>query len=613
MSSPPLTGDMELDSYLYNLQLGIEAVGSAVSTAITPSEINSAYYPEKYLQIRYANSETGKDISTSPVSKKYYGIYNSITTTASENPADYTWYEVTGGFGVDYYLFYTVTFGRNINLFIGSIAPTVNWEVVPTTYIDLDVITTGFVNNESFESEYEPIRIVDTLPDPSTYSGPSIVYVTTTNKMYRYSNGQWTSNVLAADIDGTLAISNFSNDLRPVEIVSVLPTSGNFVGRVIVWTSDGKLYRYTATGWTAAVPTTDLTGTITTEQISNGSISGTKFASGLEPVTVVSSVPSVLVTTVIYNTTDKKLYRWNGTVYISTVPSVDITGQLTDSQLAAIAAAKITGQIVTTQITDNAITTAKISAGSITSNEIAANTITAGDIAVGTITATELAAGSITTSKIAANAVTANEIAANTITAGQIAASAITVSELDANAVTAEKIAANAVTTVKLDALAITADKIAASAITAEKLAADSVTAGAISAGAITADKLAANSVIAGKIAAGSVDATKISVGSLSAISADMGTITAGAINGGTININSKFVVDSAGNVTIVGGNVGITAGSVNINNRFIVAADGATTIQSATTGARTVITDTVIKVYDASNVLRVRIGDLTA
>jgi hypothetical protein len=382
--SPPITGDNDLDAYLYDLQLNLDSIGTTGTSGVAPGEINSTYYPEQYIQIRYANDNIGTDLSLYAADRKYYGVYNSITTTASNNPADYTWYEVAGGFGDDKFLFHTVLTGRNLKLYIGDSAPNSYWSIPPTTYIDLDVISEGFIDNTYFASGYEPVAIVNGLPNPATYTGPKIVYDTVTNKMYRWQDGQWWSNVLAGDIEGALAFENFSNSLRPVEIVSALPTAGNFFGRVVILMSDSKLYRYSETGWTASVP------------------------------------------------------------------AVDIVGTLTNSQLADIAAAKITGQITTTQITDNAISTAKINAGA------------------------------ISTAKLAAGAVTADTIASN--------------------AITAVKIATNA----------IESDKIAANAITAGKLAADSVTAGVISAGAITSDKLASNSIIAGKIAAGVVTATEI-------------------------------------------------------------------------------------------------------
>lgn len=276
--------------------------------------------------------------------------------------------------------------------------------------------------------------------------------------------------------------------------------------------------------------------------IQDGAISVTKFASGLEPVTVVSSVPTVKSTTSIVNTTDGKLYRWNGTQYISSVPAVDVTGQLTNSQLEDIAASKIAGQITSTQIADNAITTAKLSAGSITAAKIAANSITANEIAAATITATQLSAGAVTTAKLAAGAVTANEIAADAITTAKIAAGAIT------------------------------ADEIAAGAITAVKIATDTITANEIAAGAITSTELGAGSVIAGKIAAGSITAAEISAG----------TITSDKISAGTIEGDRiKTTTSLPGTITV--GATGVSIQTVQ-TNAALGAENPATRINSGAT-----------------------------
>ena len=98
---------------------------------------------------------------------------------------------------------------------------------------------------------------------------------------------------------------------------------------------------------------------------------------------------------------------------------------------------------------------------------------------------------------------------------------------------------------------------IANGSISTPKLQTNSVTANQISAGAVTTDKLVAGAVVANKIAAGAVTADKLNVSELSAITAQIGTF------------------------------------------------------QSAPSGERVVITDDKIDVYDSSNVLRVRIGNL--
>jgi hypothetical protein len=231
----------------------------------------------------------------------------------------------------------------------------------------------------------------------------------------------------------SLAMTDFGLGIKPVIITSNLSSITSPVeGQTAYLTTDDKLYRYTGSAWTTAVPTVDLVGTITNAQI-------------------------------------------------DTVASTKVTGTLTDAQLAAISAAKITGQITTTQITDNAITAAKITANTITAAEIAAGAITTDELATNAVTAIKINAGAVETDKLAANSVTALKIAANTITAAEIAANAITTDELAANAVTAVKINANAVES----------DKIAANAITAGKIDTNAVTAAKIQAGAIVAEKLA--------------------------------------------------------------------------------------------------------------------------
>jgi hypothetical protein len=174
------------------------------------------------------------------------------------------------------------------------------------------------------------------------------------------------------------------------------------------------------------------------------------FAAGIEPVGIIlgPSLPTVKTTEVIFFAPDDKLYRWNGTAYISSVPTVDLTGTINTAQItdAAINAAKIAS---------NAVEETKILSGAVSAAKIAANAVIAG--------------------KIAAGAVTAGTIAANAVTAGTIAANAVVADSISTNAVTAGKIATNAITSDKIEANAIIAGKIAAGAVSATALAADSV------------------------------------------------------------------------------------------------------------------------------------------
>ncbi len=87
-----------------------------------------------------------------------------------------------------------------------------------------------------------------------------------------------TIDKLAANaVDAT----KFASGIRPVEIVASLPTTGNVEGRTVYLTTDDKLYRYTGSAWTAATAAGDIAGQIVGTQISDGAISTPKLAAGV--------------------------------------------------------------------------------------------------------------------------------------------------------------------------------------------------------------------------------------------------------------------------------------------------------------------------------------------
>lgn len=163
----------------------------------------------------------------------------------------------------------------------------------------------------------------------------------------------------------------------------------------------------------------------------------------------------------------------------------------------------------------------------------------------------------------------------NVIVGGMIAADSIALEHLKANSVSSAKIQANAITSTKIAAGAVTAEKIEAGAITAEKLAADSVTSDAIQAGSVIGDKIAANTITSGKIASNAVTSFQIQAGAVTADKIQAGAVTA-----------DKVDVDTLSAITAKIGE-----------------------LKTADTGARTVIKDNLIEVYDENNVLRVKMG----
>lgn len=134
--------------------------------------------------------------------------------------------------------------------------------------------------------------------------------------------------------------------------------------------------------------------------------------------------------------TPPKLKRRSGNTWVATVPTTDLTGTVT-----------------TTQIDDNSISTPKLQALSVTASVLAANAVTAGKVAADAITAGTIAAGAISaadavfqaaaivTADIADLSVTnikiASGLSASKMTTGTLDADLVTVTNLDASSINA--------------------------------------------------------------------------------------------------------------------------------------------------------------------------------
>ena len=112
--------------------------------SITTANYGVVSYLYKYLQVRYADSYDGSvNFSNVPTNRLYYGIRNNDSDTESTNPSDYLWLPVTGGFGTTKFVWYNTTGGRQIEIFIGPVRPSVNFVKDNGNAIDLDLLTTA--------------------------------------------------------------------------------------------------------------------------------------------------------------------------------------------------------------------------------------------------------------------------------------------------------------------------------------------------------------------------------------------------------------------------------------------------------------------------------------
>ena len=189
------------------------------------------------------------------------------------------------------------------------------------------------------------------------------------------------------------------------------------------------------------------------------------------------------------------------------------------------------------------------------------------------------------------------------------------------------QIRALAVDTAKIADASISTVKIVDASITNAKVA--SIDATKITTGQLTADRIDSRSLTI-KDAAGNVlfgSGTNLTTTYISGLGgfATLSSLTSANIGTymSTGAITNAYIQDAAITSAKIGGSItstAYTAGSVgwSINKDGTAEFNNGTfrgtlAVQSSTTGQRTVITNAVIKVYDASNVVRVQIGDLSA
>jgi hypothetical protein len=168
-------------------------------------------YQYRYLDIKYADDVAGLNFSDNPYSRLYFGIRNTDETTESTNPADYTWFQVTGGFGINKVLWLSVTGGRHVTYAVSQDAPDANqnWQVAPVQAVDLDnpfktydqymtvrfatnSVGAGFSTSPTNAKFYGIATTADgsSPTDPTVYAWSPFEFGTTYNLYYRSLGGR---------------------------------------------------------------------------------------------------------------------------------------------------------------------------------------------------------------------------------------------------------------------------------------------------------------------------------------------------------------------------------------------------------------------------------------
>ena len=401
------------------------------------------------------------------------------------------------------------------SVFLGAVKE--NLETLRTSIETLDTSVTAAV-----ESNYKAVSVYMTRPTATVFDSA------------QGASGSF------ADINGQITVYEGADDVTALAtfetVQDKLTGTVNTADNVPVANQPAGYYEVTALDGNAGT----LTITVTYKGVKYERVfSVTRVTSGYEIVTALPTT-NLFEGRMVYLKTDNKLYRYTGSAWTAAVAATDITGQLTDSQIAGITAAKLTTQITSTQITDGAISTPKLAAGAVTSNEIAANTIVGSNIAASTITGTNILAGTITGNKLAANTITANQIQAGTITSAELATTTLIT------------------TSAQIGTAVISAANIGS-------INASTITTGTLSTGRLNIDGISPwnNGGVLG-ISDGGVSTTKIAGNAVSRVTAASSTTSVGITNvTPSYNVIQSVTFTTAGGVLLIDACFGFLAQAI--------------------------------------------------
>jgi hypothetical protein len=426
---------------LSNLNVGGNAgnvvIPGNVLVANTTTGVVSQYgntavfgYLYQYVNLRYSNNATGGggSFSTVPTNANYFGVYNSVTSTPSNNPTDYQFYQVAGGFGTSKILYYSAIGGRQVVWVAANTAPSSSYVAsVANVAIDLDVVTTA----AGTPGERGPVVMaaVITTADPNTatsstltgwFEAPRDAATAPIGTGLTPVVGDTASFTYAAGAGQPQAAYNFNGSIWvPVDGQVI---SGNVIVRGTI--AGNAMIANTITATQIA------TGTITATQIAAGTITATQIAAN----TITSN--NIAANTITGNRIAAGTITTNNFTANTIQGNIIAAGTITAEQLAANA---ITANTV---VSSGAVLGSNASAGfwldgttgnarfgnnlSIGTSVTIGTVISSGSLTGNTVGATQIINGSITTNKFTANTINGNIISAGTITADQLSANALT-------------------------------------------------------------------------------------------------------------------------------------------------------------------------------------------
>jgi hypothetical protein len=312
-------------------------VGNLTTGVVTPYNTggNAYSYLYQYVNLRYANNATGSSgFSSLPANSQYFGVFNSVTSTASLNPTDYSWQEVAGGFGTTKTIYYSAVGGRQVLFAAASSPPSSNYVIsVANVAIDLDVVTTAA--GTPGERGPIPMGYVITTADPAPPTS-------------------------SATLTGWFQSSRTAN--TPPIGTGLIPVAGDTAYFAYPTTGASETYTFNGSAWNSAVG----------QVVSGDTVVGNSLPGNAITASSISG-DRISINTIEGNNIAGSTITGNK-ITSNTITATNIqTATITATQIAA-------GTITANNIAANTITATQIATGTITANQIAANTITANNI-----------------------------------------------------------------------------------------------------------------------------------------------------------------------------------------------------------------------------------------
>lgn len=170
-----------------------------------------------------------------------------------------------------------------------QIAP---WPVVWTGWVTFQSSNIGMMADDmadAFIAEIENIAklagvtTVATLP-ASGDKPDQVVMLVPPGRLYRWDAASvppsWSDKLYGGVEPGSLDIAAFAAGIRPVELWSELPTTGNFDGRMVYRTSDKTQWRHNGTEFINSNAADQIVGQLIASQIAAGAIGADQLAAG---------------------------------------------------------------------------------------------------------------------------------------------------------------------------------------------------------------------------------------------------------------------------------------------------------------------------------------------